>query len=270
MKDERKTKKQLIGELDSLRQRHIQLETDSKGVAAALRASEASMQSILKAAPIGIGLVHNRVLGWVNDHMSEMLGYSEEELIGKSARVLYENDDEFERVGREKYQEIGERGIGAIETRWKRKDGSLIDVHLRSTPMDPTDLAQGVLFTALDLSESKYAQRALRESEKRYRRITEAITDYMFTVKMVDGHPAETRHGPTCEAVTGYTSEEFDADPFLWIRMVPAEDQDIVRAQASETLSGHDPGPIEHRIIRKDGQIRSAGGGSTHFRQSSS
>ena len=91
MKDERKTKKQLIGELDSLRQLHTELETDSKGVAEALRESEASMKGILKAAPIGIGLVHNRVLGWMNDHMSEMLGYSEEELIGKSARVLYEN-----------------------------------------------------------------------------------------------------------------------------------------------------------------------------------
>ena len=256
MKDERKTKKQLIGELDTLRQRHSQLETDSKEVAEALKESEASMRGILKAAPIGIGLVHNRVLGWVNDHMNKMLGYSGEELIGKSARVIYENDDEFERVGKEKYQEIGERGIGAIETRWKGKDGRVIDVHLRSTPVDPTDLAQGVIFTALDVSESKYAQRALSESEERYRRITEAITDYIFTVRVVDGHPAETYHGPASEAVTGYTAEEFNADPFLWIRMVPPEDQDIVRAQASEILSGHEPRPVEHRIIRKDGQIR--------------
>jgi PAS domain S-box-containing protein len=256
MKDERKTKKQLIGELDTLRQRQSQLETDSKEVAEALRESEASMRGILKAAPIGIGLVHERVLGWVNDHMNKMLGYSGEELIGKSARVIYENDDEFERVGREKYQEIGERGIGAIETRWKGKDGRVIDVHLRSTPVDPTDLGQGVIFTALDVSESKYAQRALSESEERYRRITEAITDYIFTVRVVDGHPAETYHGPASEAVTGYTAEEFNADPFLWIRMVPTEDQDIVRAQASEILSGHEPRPVEHRIIRKDGQIR--------------
>jgi PAS domain S-box-containing protein len=105
-------------------------------------------------------------------------------------------------------------------------------------------------------TDSKGVAAALSESEKRYRRITEAITDYIFTVKVADGHPAETHHGPTCEAVTGYTAQEFNADPFLWIRMVPAEDQDIVRAQASEALSGHDPGPIEHRIIRKDGQIR--------------
>ncbi|MGD8381460.1 MAG: PAS domain S-box protein, partial [Syntrophobacterales bacterium] len=256
MKDERKTKKQLIGELDILRQSHTQLETDSKEVAEALKESEASMRGILKVAPIGIGLVHNRVLGWVNDHMNEMLGYSGEELIGKSARVLYESDDEFERVGSEKYREIGERGIGAIETRWKGKDGRVIDVHLRSTPVDPTDLGQGVIFTALDVSESKYAQRALSESEERYRRITEAITDYMFTVKVVDGHPAETHHGPASEAVTGYTAEEFNADPFLWIHMVPGEDQNIVRAQAAEILSGHEPRPIEHRIIRKDGQIR--------------
>ncbi|MBE9534086.1 MAG: PAS domain S-box protein [Proteobacteria bacterium] len=105
-------------------------------------------------------------------------------------------------------------------------------------------------------TDSKVVAAALSESEKRYRRITEAITDYIFTVKVADGHPAETHHGPTCEAVTGYTAEEFNADPFLWIRMVPAEDQDIIRAQASEALSGHDPEPIEHRIIRKDGQIR--------------
>jgi PAS domain S-box-containing protein len=105
-------------------------------------------------------------------------------------------------------------------------------------------------------TDSKGVAAALRESEERYRRISEAITDYIFTVKVADGHPAETHHGPTCEAVTGYTAEEFNADPFLWIRMVPAEDQDIIRAQASEALSGHDPEPIEHRIIRKDGQIR--------------
>jgi len=105
-------------------------------------------------------------------------------------------------------------------------------------------------------TDSKGVAAALSESEKRYRRITEAITDYIFTVKVANGHPAETHHGPTCEAVTGYTAEEFNADPFLWIRMVPAEDQDVIRAQASEALSGHDPEPIEHRIIRKDGQIR--------------
>jgi PAS domain S-box-containing protein len=256
MKDENKTKKQLINELVELRQLCGSLETEGLKVAETLKEREASIKSILKAAPIAIGLVHNRVLNWVSDHMNDMLGYSGDELIGQSARVLYQNQEEFERVGRVKYRDIQEKGIGGIETRWRRKDGSGIEIHLRSTPVDPADLSQGVIFTALDITQSKHAEKALSESERRYRRITEAITDYMFTVRVANGQPAETYHGPNCVAVTGYTTEEFSSDPFLWIRMVPQEDQDLVRAQASDLLAGHGPRSIEHRIMRKDGQIR--------------
>jgi PAS domain S-box-containing protein len=256
MKDENKTKKQLINELVELRQLCGSLETEGLKVAETLKEREASIKSILKAAPIAIGLVHNRVLNWVSDHMNDMLGYAGDELIGQSARVLYQNQEEFERVGREKYRDIQEKGIGGIETRWRRKDGSEIEIHLRSTPVDPADLSQGVIFTALDITQSKHAEKALSESERRYRRITEAITDYMFTVRVANGQPAETYHGPNCVAVTGYTTEEFSSDPFLWIRMVPQEDQDLVRAQASDLLAGHGPRSIEHRIMRKDGQIR--------------
>ena len=256
MKDENKTKKQLINELVELRQLCGSLETEGLKVAETLKEREASIKSILKAAPIAIGLVHNRVLNWVSDHMNDMLGYSGDELIGQSARVLYQNQEEFERVGREKYRDIQEKGIGGIETRWRRKDGSEIEIHLRSTPVDPADLSQGVIFTALDITQSKHAEKALSESERRYRRITEAITDYIFTVRVANGQPAGTYHGPNCVAVTGYTTEEFSSDPFLWIRMVPPEDQDLVRAQASDLLAGHGPRSIEHRIMRKDGQIR--------------
>ena len=256
MKDENKTKKLLINELTELRQRFASLQTDSLMVAETLKDREASIRSILKAAPIGIGLVHNRVLQWVGGYMNEMLGYSGDELIGQNARILYENDEEFERVGREKYRDIEEHGIGEIETRWRCKDGRVIEIYLRSTPVDPADLSQGVIFTALDITESKRAEKALSGSERRYRRITEAITDYIFTVRMANGHPAETSHGPNCVAVTGYTSEEFSSDPFLWIRMVPEEDRELVRAQAAELLAGHEPRSIEHRIRRKDGQLR--------------
>ena len=113
------------------------------------RQAEASLRSIFRVAPIGIGVVHNRVLTQVNDRICGMLGYAAEELVGNSARVFYPTDEEFELVGREKYLQIHARGTGSVETRWQRKDGEIIDVLLSSTPLDPSDWAKGVTFTAL-------------------------------------------------------------------------------------------------------------------------
>ena len=55
----------------------------------ALRASEASLASIFRAAPVGIGIVSARILLRVNDRVCAMTGYSPDELIGKNSRILY-------------------------------------------------------------------------------------------------------------------------------------------------------------------------------------
>jgi PAS domain S-box-containing protein len=104
-----------------------------------------------------------------------------------------------------------------------------------------------------DTSQKHRAEEALRESEQRYHRITEAITDYNYTVRVVDGNATEATHGPGCQAVTGYGENEFGNDPFLWFRMVAAEDRSKVEEQTRRILADEDPPPIEHRIIRKNG-----------------
>jgi PAS domain S-box-containing protein len=97
---------------------------------------------------------------------------------------------------------------------------------------------------------------ALRESEERYRRITEAVTDYIYTVRVEDGQSVGTAHGAACVAVTGYTSEEFAANPYLWLSMVDERDQQVVLEQARRVLAGEAVEPLEHHITRKDGTQR--------------
>jgi PAS domain S-box-containing protein len=109
---------------------------------------------------------------------------------------------------------------------------------------------------AMNIHDLKLASEALRESEDRYRRIAEAVTDYIYHVRIEDGHPVETIHGPACVAITGFTAEEFRDNPYLWIQMVHEEDRRAVEEQAAQTLSGEESGSLEHRIVRKDGVIR--------------
>jgi PAS domain S-box-containing protein len=92
-------------------------------------------------------VVIDRVLKQVNQRICEMLGYAQEELIDRNARILYPSDEEYENVGREKYGQIRDRGTGTVETHFKCKDGRIIDVLINSTPMDLQDLSKGVTFT---------------------------------------------------------------------------------------------------------------------------
>jgi PAS domain S-box-containing protein len=112
------------------------------------------------------------------------------------------------------------------------------------------------LAVTIDITERKEMEDALQKSAERYRRITEAITDYIYTVYLENGRPVETRHSEACVAVTGFTSREFAEDPYLWIKMVREEDHDLVRKQFEDVLLGKTPDPIEHRIIRKNGSVR--------------
>ena len=95
-----------------------------------------------------------------------------------------------------------------------------------------------------------------RRDDCRYLRLLAWITDYIYTVTVVNGCPVKTTHSPACLAVTGYSIEEYAANPGLWIEMIHPADRAAVMAQASTALAGHTPAPVEHRIIRKDGCLR--------------
>jgi two-component system cell cycle sensor histidine kinase/response regulator CckA len=113
-----------------------------------------------------------------------------------------------------------------------------------------------ILTSFTDITDRKRAEDALRESEERYQRITEGLTDYLYTVDVHDGRAVGTVHSQACEVVTGYTRGEFAADTYLWIRMVVPEDRERVIAHVGRILAGERVAPLEHRIVRKDGRVR--------------
>jgi PAS domain S-box-containing protein len=110
--------------------------------------------------------------------------------------------------------------------------------------------------TEVLIAERKVAEQALSASEQFNRSLIASTSDYVYTVVMDQGGAGATSHGQGCEAITGFTPHEFEADASLWCRMIHLEDRPAVLQQVSRILNGEAPRPLEHRIIHKDGTLR--------------
>jgi two-component system, cell cycle sensor histidine kinase and response regulator CckA len=184
--------------LDDITERK-RAETDS-------RISKNLLSSIFRAAPTGIGVVHQRTIVMVNDRLCEMVGYDQRELVGQSARLLYSCDADFEYVGTEKYHQIAENRTGTVETKWLCKNGRVIDVLLSSTPNNALDITGPVTFTALDITHRKRAEQALKDSEDRFRSIFLANATPLTLTTFSDGRYLDVNAAFT--KMTGYTQDE--------------------------------------------------------------
>ena len=201
---------------------------------------EALLRSIFRAAPIGIGLVVNRVITEANERLCSITGYSREELVGSSARMVYPTDEDFEYVGREKNRQIALYGTGTVETRWLTKDGRIIDVLLSSTPLNVKDQSHGVTFTALDITERKRAEEALRSSRELYQNLVDTTLDIIWRC---DAEGRITFLNPALEKICGYLPEEVLGRRFQDFKPWEVTERDALRMESplrGKAIFGHE------------------------------
>ena len=136
-------------------------------------------------------------------------------------------------------------------------DGSVHAVRARGKVYrDGTGRAERMTGACWDVTERRQADEALRESEERYGRLLDSVTDYVYTVRMRDENVVSTSHGAGCLAVTGFSPEEFQSDSWLWHRIIHPDDQKRVVENVSGMMRERTPVTIEHRMIRRDGAVR--------------
>ena len=249
------TPEKLIHELQVYQ---IELETQAEELRRARLAQDESRDKFLDLydfAPIGyLTLTDKALIVEVNLTGATLLGVERSRLIRARFRKFIIPED-FVRWDRYFVNVLnrGEKQFCILTL--KRDDNSVFPARLESIRITGSDGATTVRIAISDITDIWQIE-ALVVSEERYRRICEGLTDYLYTVRVQEGKAISTTHGAACFAVTGYTAEEFAADPYLWIRMVFDEDRNRVIRHVNTVLKGKPVHPVEHRIVRKDGQIR--------------
>jgi PAS domain S-box-containing protein len=146
----------------------------------ALRKRERTLQGIFRAAPVGIGMLSHRIITQANDQLCRMTGYAPDELLGRDSRMLYPDDETYVYVGREEHAQIRADGIGAVETRWRTRDGAVLDILLSSSPVDLSRPHEDVVFNALDITRLRESERALESYMDDLQRSNEELQRFAY------------------------------------------------------------------------------------------
>ncbi|MEN8257925.1 MAG: PAS domain S-box protein [Thermodesulfobacteriota bacterium] len=167
---------------------------------------ESLLQSIFRSTPTGINhLAVERRLYWANEKFAEITGYSLQELQDKKASLLYADDENFEEAGHQIYGSLEKYGTGSMDTKWRRKDGSVIDVHLSASKVALQDFPESVIFSVLDITARKKIEEDLRKSEEQWQRTFNSFSDI---VTILDPeYRIDKINKAGCEAV-GLTEQE--------------------------------------------------------------
>jgi diadenylate cyclase len=140
------------------------------------------MRAIHDASPLAACVVQNHVIIWMNALMPRMLGYEEGDLIGMDPRVLIPDEAEHRRIDQGLFEAPPERGWGFADAELKRKDGSLISVHLLSKPLDPADRTRGSIIIGQDVSDYLRMKDLLRKSEVRYQSLLDSANSIVLRI----------------------------------------------------------------------------------------
>lgn len=155
--------------------------TERKKIEDALRHSEAILQSVFKAAPVGLCIMEGRIFQKANKAWYHIFGYSEYDIVGKTTHMLYESEEEYKRVGRELNNKISEHGIASVQTKIKRNIGILRDVIVTSAPLDLEDPSLTIVAVE-DITVHLRAEEELKVSRKGLNNIIEFLPDATFVI----------------------------------------------------------------------------------------
>ena len=223
--------------------------TDLKRAEEALRASEQRFRTFVDHATDAFFLQDDQlVVVDVNRQACQSLGYTRDELVGMTP-LDFDPD-----VTPAMLEEFGRRldtgEMLVFESRHRRNDGSVFPVEVRGRPFWEGGRRLTVAL-ARDITEHKRAEEALRESERRFRILAEALPHMVWTAQP-DG--ATDYYNARTTEYTGLTTEQLRG--WGWRSTIHPEDLPRCLELWTRSIATGEPYEIEFPVRRADGAFR--------------
>ena len=247
MKGKDKTREQLINDLAHAEQRIAELETaesERKRAEQALRESEDRYRQLVEDINNAIYTTdENGVITYVNPAIEALVGNGPSEIIGRSFTEFIHQEDLPSAA--ERFQKVISGHSEPDEYRILTKSGEIRWIRVFSRPVFRGNRVTGLQGVVTDVTGRKQAEEALRESETRFRVLSDATFEGI----------AFTEQGIVVDAnrqfadLLGYEMNQVQGLDVS--QLVAPEDQEFVR---SKILAGSEE-PYEHRALRKGGAV---------------
>lgn len=191
---------------------------------------------------------------FINPVAQKLTGWKQEEALGKELREIFNTIDEETRSAPENIvmKAIREGVVGGFDNHriLIAKDGKEIAVGESAAPIrDENGNIKGTVLVFRDITESKQAEEALRESEERYRTLVETVPEVIFSLS-VDGKI--TSLNTAFEKMTAWPRDEWVGKPFQPI--IHPDDMPVAREKFQQVLQGETISPFELRVLCKSGE----------------
>ncbi len=190
---------------------------------------------------------------YANPAVKRVFGYESHELVGEKLTILMPQATRPRHMaGVERYLETGEKRLdwSRTETTGRRKDGAEIAIQIS---FGHHKKGEQHFFTGFirDISESKAAENAIRESEQNFRALVQATTKFVW---QLDERANLTEYPYWWEELTGQPYEE--SRNFGWVECLHPDDRERVKSSYIEAIEGGKPALLELRIRGKQGDYR--------------
>lgn len=208
-------------------------------------------KTILDTMTAGLAYLKDRKIQWANAAIEKMLGYAPGELIGVDTERIYADPEDYARIGVEAYPKLSYGEAYNIEVEMKRADGTRLWCLLTGRAVNPDNIDEGSIWMLQDITQSKKAQDALRESEQRFRNMADTAPVLIWMSDQSRGNTFVNKQW--CD-YTGMSARQTLG--YGWADAVHPDDMKQLSVIYAEAFDGQQFFQTEFRLRRHDGQYR--------------